>query len=1813
MTNAPIAQGIIEFGGDASGVTAAAAEVGKSLDSIGSKVKQLGNESGDGFKKVEDGAKGATKATQTWNEYLKENIAEARKQFASQDLSKIEAYNAAVKKVADQWRDLNRAKQTVSAPASLGVGEVDALTKAQDRLLNSIIRQSTVVTEGKARWLELKAAQAGLSEQAAPYIAKLKAIEKTTNDVGASQKQLTAAMRGVPAQFTDIITSLQGGQQPLTVFLQQGGQLKDMFGGAGNAARALGSYILGLVNPFTVTAAAIGAIGYAYSQANETAKEFQKTLIITGNAAGTTSDQMIQLTKDISAVGAGSVKSANEAVNALVATGKVSFSVLEQATLATVRAQSLLGKSVQDTSKEFADLAKSPTKAIIDLNDKYNFLTLDIYKQIKALEDQGRATDAAKLAQTTYAEALLGNSNKVNETLTDWERGWNRIKKATSDAADAALRVFDEDTNAEKLKKLFKIRDDLEKSQSKLSGDNSFLNIGQAARIQAQLDANKAEINAIREKEKATKDAAKAQDEANKANAAGIEFAKQGAEFLSKSEKMQKELTAATQLYLAGRTEANKRTEQDAELQDRLSKIRDKYKETISKEENAYKSLSRSISEKLALSQIELSNEKPLTEAQKLRVKLMEMIESGHGKITSAQIKEESKKIDLIRSNELARQSYENLRKEIEKFKPTLTADDVVAGLVKQDKAYFDLVGTQQQYRQSLQDNAALMELESSLAGQSAIDRNTAIEQYKIEIALQKELLKIKQDVNLSKAQKDELSDTARENANIAKSQAALKVQQGEWSKFYQDIYNGLTDSLYRGFEAGKGFFQSFWDGIKNLFKTTVLKLAVQGVMGGIVGSIPNIAQAFSGAESASNAGSLIGIGKTIYDGFAGGFAGFGDTVSKSVQAALDKAGLSMSGGTPGTFAQGAGTVASYGAGIAAGIYGGRAISGGYSVTGGNALVNVGTAAGAFFGGPIGAAIGGAIAGGVNRLFGMKAAELQYSEFSGSVGASGFMATTRDVFKAEGGLFRSDKWSETKTPLADTTGLTAQYEAIAATAKSYADLLGLSTASLASFSKSFTFNLSKTGDAAKDAEANQKLINDLFVGITNDITNLLAPSISAFGKEGETASQTLQRLATSLTGVNAVMKSVGFAEFSKSLEGANAAQRLAELTGGIEKLASGAQYFFDNFLTDAEKLKPSADLVTATMARLGQSAVDTVPEFKQLVQGLDLTNEAQAKMYAELIAIAPQFKAIADSKAAEELKKLSEATKELEIAAQKAKEIADERKALQDEYNSLTMTSSQLFEIYKNSLDVSNQSLAESIQAIKDKTAAEEAAAAKAASIAAERKTLQDEYNSLTMTAVELMAQYRNGLDASNQALFDQINVIKAAREKALAEEKAAAEALAAAQKEASDIAAERATLQDEYNRLTMTEIELMSLKRASLKEQNRDLFDLIQTEKARREEAAKAEAALKASESEWAQSMKAAFDSQTGALKNIISEFGSLAKSLQDYSRSLTLGEAAKLSPETRYKLLGEEINALMPQVKAGDKDALAKWAKVSEEYLKASEGYNATSVGYFKDLELIKTYTDEAAKYAQSQVDVAQSQLNAMTNSVDAINGVNKSVQQVLQAITGSAGGGAASASSSMSGITAAGVYGSSIVRDVEQLGGKDALLKGAESGDPYGRRNLQLQLERWSLMDLKAADIDQILGKGWIDKFLKSLGIPVDLFDQRVNFSKYISENMQKIPGFANGGIASGLAVVGERGPELVNFKSPSRVYNANDTQSIIGGSNSKETNDLLREQNRLLRQILTQSNSNDKAAVQTLKSVDNRLSGMQTNANFEKAGT
>ena len=56
---------------------------------------------------------------------------------------------------------------------------------------------------------------------------------KSFDNLSISAAQAQASLRTLPAQFSDIVVSLQGGQNPLSVLLQQGSQIKDSFGGLG--------------------------------------------------------------------------------------------------------------------------------------------------------------------------------------------------------------------------------------------------------------------------------------------------------------------------------------------------------------------------------------------------------------------------------------------------------------------------------------------------------------------------------------------------------------------------------------------------------------------------------------------------------------------------------------------------------------------------------------------------------------------------------------------------------------------------------------------------------------------------------------------------------------------------------------------------------------------------------------------------------------------------------------------------------------------------------------------------------------------------------------------------------------------------------------------------------------------------------------------------------------------------------------------------------------------------------------------------------------------------------------------------------------------------------------------------------------------------------------------------------------------------------------------------------------------------------------------------------------------------------------------
>lgn len=337
-----------------------------------------------------------------------------------------------------QLRDLRLAQEQQTYATRMEEQAQRALAQAQasrTSFLKGLEQQVAAIGKTRTELLEMQAAQLGVTNQARPLLEQLHAQDQAFRNGGMSAAAMNAALRGVPAQMTDIIVSLQGGQAPLTVLLQQGGQLKDMFGGIVPAARALGGAFMGLINPYTLTIAAVAALAYAYKSGHEEAVKYSRALIMTGNFAGTTAGQMADMAARMKEIN-GSQGASAEALATLASTGAVAGADLEKFGTVAVDAQRVLGQSVEDTAKQFAALGKDPLTALRAMGDQYGFVTTETYLAVRAAQVQGRTIDAARIAQNAYAEGITNQKDKVYAVLSWWERGWINISKATKGAWD---------------------------------------------------------------------------------------------------------------------------------------------------------------------------------------------------------------------------------------------------------------------------------------------------------------------------------------------------------------------------------------------------------------------------------------------------------------------------------------------------------------------------------------------------------------------------------------------------------------------------------------------------------------------------------------------------------------------------------------------------------------------------------------------------------------------------------------------------------------------------------------------------------------------------------------------------------------------------------------------------------------------------------------------------------------------------------------------------------------------------------------------------------------------------------------------------------------------------------------------------------------------------------------------------------------------------------------------------------------------------------------------------------------------------------
>lgn len=255
-------------------------------------------------------------------------------------------------------------------------------------------------------------------------------------ELGVSAGQTAQAMRQLPAQFTDIFTSLQGGMPFFTVLVQQGGQIKDSFGGVEPALKGVSSALLGMVNPYTVAAAAVGVLVYAWYDAEQQAQAYTKALVLSRNEAAATTLTLVtmaQKTSDALQVAAGV---GAEAAQAVGSNGKIAARNLQDVANAAVAMKEISGQALDETIAMYAKLAEDPVKGAQKLNEQVNFMTLALYEQVKALQEQGRNQDAVTVITRAAADETVMALARVRASQNPVIRGfkdlWVEATKAWS-------------------------------------------------------------------------------------------------------------------------------------------------------------------------------------------------------------------------------------------------------------------------------------------------------------------------------------------------------------------------------------------------------------------------------------------------------------------------------------------------------------------------------------------------------------------------------------------------------------------------------------------------------------------------------------------------------------------------------------------------------------------------------------------------------------------------------------------------------------------------------------------------------------------------------------------------------------------------------------------------------------------------------------------------------------------------------------------------------------------------------------------------------------------------------------------------------------------------------------------------------------------------------------------------------------------------------------------------------------------------------------------------------------------------------------
>ncbi|EIT7084488.1 phage tail tape measure protein, partial [Escherichia coli] len=264
------------------------------------------------------------------------------------------------------------------------------------------------------------AVEQGLSRQAL-------AAQKAGISVG----QYKAAMRTLPAQFTDIATQLAG---------------------------AITLPMVGV----TSLAVATGALAYAWYQGDSTLSAFNKTLVLSGNQSGLTADRMLTLSRAGQAAGL-TFNQARESLAALVNAGVRGGEQFDAINQSVARFASASGVEVDKVAEAFGKLTTDPTSGLMAMARQFRNVTAEQIAYVAQLQRSGDEAGALQAANDIATKGFDEQTRRLKENMGTLETWADKTGKAFKSMWDAILDIGRPESSADMLASAQKAFDEADK------------------------------------------------------------------------------------------------------------------------------------------------------------------------------------------------------------------------------------------------------------------------------------------------------------------------------------------------------------------------------------------------------------------------------------------------------------------------------------------------------------------------------------------------------------------------------------------------------------------------------------------------------------------------------------------------------------------------------------------------------------------------------------------------------------------------------------------------------------------------------------------------------------------------------------------------------------------------------------------------------------------------------------------------------------------------------------------------------------------------------------------------------------------------------------------------------------------------------------------------------------------------------------------------------------------------------------------------------------------------------------------------------